>query len=72
MISSVDTVNLIDYDASVTISSNEKEPDKIINVIKNYSEVEKMTTIMLILKVIVNLVKNIRNIKKIINLYLVL
>ena len=27
MISSVDTVNLIDYDASVTISSNEKEPD---------------------------------------------
>ena len=46
MISSVDTVNLIDYDASVTISSNEKEPDKIINEIKNYSEVEKMTTFL--------------------------
>lgn len=46
MISSVDTVNLIDYDASVTISSNEKEPDKIINEIKNYSEVEKTTTFL--------------------------
>lgn len=46
MISSVDTVNLIDYDASVIISSNEKEPDKIINEIKNYSEVEKLTTFL--------------------------